>query len=152
AELEEEGAIAVPQHDAGGDRRCSAAQGDDLALAGLGERWYGAANEGGIACVLGERGAALALPAAGFELQEGFERRSRRLGCARDLEGDGAVPFEAAALTAQLLELLRSERIAQQRLTVARRIEAGAEMRGQHARCDAAAIERCGQRLQRRTL
>ena len=108
AELEIEGAVLMPQHDAGGHRRLAGPQRHDLALAGGRERRRGAADEAGIAVVLHQRGAALGFPAAGFQLQEGLDRggdvvrrardrrnaprRARRGGCAA-----GAAPSVSSA-------------------------------------------------------
>ena len=113
AELEIEGAVLVPQHDRGRDRRVAGMERDDLALAGLGQRRGGATDEGGVTFVLQKRGAARALPAAGFECEEGFER-----GCDVSLRSgnfktNGAVPGEAVALPAQLLQFLGAERLGQ---------------------------------------
>ena len=58
---------------------------------------------------------------------------------ARHLEGDGAVVGEPVALAAQLLQLLGSERLMQQRVGIARHVEAGADVRLQHARAQAIA-------------
>ena len=91
------------------------AQRDDLALRGFGQRRNGAADEGRIAFMLDQRGAALALPAAGFELQECFERGPTSSGLRATSKRDGAVLCEAMALPAQLLELLGAERLVQQR-------------------------------------
>ncbi len=141
AELEEEGAILMAQHDAGGHRCRAGAQRDDLALRGLCQRGNRAANEGRIARILDQRGAALAFPAAGLELQECFERRPDLVGLARDLEGDRPVLFEAMALATQLLELFGAERLMQQRFTILRRVEAGADVGAEDARLQAVAIE-----------
>ena len=84
-----------------------------------------------------ERGAALAFPAGGFQRQEYLERGGDLVRRARHLETDFAVFGEAVALAAQFLELLRSERVAQQFFGVARGIEAGAEMGLQQARAHA---------------
>src|SRR5215475_1846386 len=73
-ELEEEGAITVAQHDAGCNRRLTGAQRNDFALAVRGQRHRGAADEGGIALILGKRGAAPGLPAAGFQREERLDR------------------------------------------------------------------------------
>src|SRR3569623_228421 len=50
------------------------------------------------------------------------------VGPARNLEQDGAVLFEAMALTAELLDSSGAERLAEQRLAIPRRIEAGADV------------------------
>src|SRR5689334_2492562 len=98
ADLEEEGAVLMPQHDPCGHRRGARAQGDDLALANLGKRRSGAADEGGIAIVLRQRGAALALPAAGFEREEAFEGGRYLVLRSRDMEGHSAMLGEPVAL------------------------------------------------------
>src|SRR5260363_296654 len=67
ADLEEERTVLVAYHDAAGDGRAARMQRDDLAAPGLGHCRGRAADEGGVAGVLAERGAALALPAASFE-------------------------------------------------------------------------------------
>ena len=119
AELEVEGAVLMAQHDRRGHRDLAGAQRHDLALAGLGQRRSGAADEGRIALVLPKRGAALALPAAGFQHQECFDRGSDFRGRARHLEIDGAVFGKAVALAAQFFQLLRAQRIAQHVIGVA---------------------------------
>jgi len=124
AELEEERAILVAQHDAGGHRRCAGAQADDLALTGFGECGRGTANESGIAGVLDQRGAALAFPAARFEPQEGFEHCPDALRRASNVERDRAMLFEPVLLAPKLLELLGPEGFPQHRFAVPRRIEA----------------------------
>ena len=139
AELEVEGAVLVTQHDRGRHRRVAGAQRHDLALAGLRERRGGAADKGRIAGVLSERGAALALPAAGFQLQEGLERRGDIAWLAGDVELDGAVLGEAVALAAQLLQFLGAERFLQQFVGIAGGVETGADMRLQHGRLHAVA-------------
>jgi len=62
--------------------------------------------------MLDQRGAALALPATGFELQKCLERGPDLVEAARDVEHDCAVFFETVALAAQLLELFGAERVA----------------------------------------
>src|ERR1700726_1356256 len=104
AKLEIKRAILMPQHDGGGDRRLTGAQGDDLALAGLSERCCGAADKGGIALILSERGAALALPAARLQCHEGLDRGCDLVGRARHVETDSAVFGKAMALPAQLFQ------------------------------------------------
>ena len=121
----------------GRDRRIAGAQRHDLALAGLGEFRGGAADETGIAIMLLERGAALTFPAGGFQRQEYLDRGGDLLRGARHLETDFSVFGQPVALAAQLLQFLRSERIAQHFIGVARRIEAGAEMGLQQARAHA---------------
>ena len=75
AELEIERAVLVPQHDR---RRRPAYRRPAASRSRIGRsrraRGVGAADEGGIALVLDQRGAALAFPAAGLERQEYFER------------------------------------------------------------------------------
>ena len=56
---------------------------------------------------------------------------------ARHLETDFAVFGQPVALAAQFLQFLRTQRLAQQFIGVARRIEAGAEMGLQQARAHA---------------
>jgi hypothetical protein len=56
----------MAQHDAGGHRCRPGAKRDDLALRGLRQGRYGAADEGRITGVLNQRGAAIAFPSAGF--------------------------------------------------------------------------------------
>src|SRR5690242_11686808 len=102
ADLEEEGARLMPQHDAGGDRRVAGAQCHDLAITGLGELRRRAADEGGIALDLRQRCAAPALPAARFKLQEHFQRGGDLLWRPRDVEGDLALFGEALAQSTQL--------------------------------------------------
>ena len=58
-------------------------------------------------------------------------------GRARHVEADFAVFGQTVALAAQFLQLLRAQRLAQQFVGVARRIEAGADMGLQHQRRDA---------------
>ena len=107
AELEKEGAVLMPEYDSGRDRCIAGTQRHDLALASLGECRRGAADEGGVAFVLAQRGAALALPAAGFQPQENFERRCDCSAFARPRNGPrrarpadgagGAVPSASCA-------------------------------------------------------
>src|SRR5580704_8846138 len=104
----------MPQYDRGRDRDAAGAQAHDLALAGFGERSGCASDEASIAFVLLERGATPAFPAAGLEFEECFERGGHILRSARDDEGDRAMLRQPIALTAQLLQLLRAERVAQQ--------------------------------------
>ena len=106
ADLEEEHAILMPQHDAGGDGRISRAQGHDLALADGGQRGGGVPDKTGVAGVLHQRRAARAFPAAGFQRQKILDRGADLVRRARDLEMHGAVFGEAMALTAQFLEFL----------------------------------------------
>ena len=101
-------------------------------LAGLRKRRGGAADKGRIAGVLSERGAALALPAAGFQFQEDLDRRCDVSWRARDVELDGAVLGEPVALAAQLLQFLGAERLVQQFVGIAGGVEAGADMRLQN--------------------
>ena len=123
AELEEEGAVLVPQHDARRHRRISGAQRHDLAIAGLGKRRGGAADKGGIADILQQRGAALGFPAAGFQFEENLRGRGNFIRRARDVKTDLAMFGEAVALPAQLLQLLGAERLAQQFVGVVPRVE-----------------------------
>ena len=116
------------------------------------QRGNRAANEGRIARMLDQRGAALAFPATGLELQECFERRPDLVGLARDREGDGPVLFEAMALATQLLEFLGAERAMQQRFTILRRVEAGAGVGGEDTRLQAVAIENVLERTHRRAV
>ena len=145
AELEIKRAILMPQHDRGRDRGIAGAQGHDLALTRLGERHGGAPHETGIAVVLHQRGAALAFPAAGFERQECLDRGRDLFRRSRHLEMHGAVLGQPMALAAQFLQLLGAQRVAQQRIGIARRIEAGADPGLQHARTQAAPAARLRQ-------
>src|SRR5258707_1308472 len=106
AELEVEGAVLMTQYDRGCHRRTPGVQRHDLALARRCEAFGGATDKGRIAGVLPERRAALALPAAGFQFQEGLDRRCDIPGLARDVEPDGAVLGEAVAPAAPLLQFL----------------------------------------------
>ena len=74
----------------------------------------------------------LALPAAGLQHQERFDRGGHFGRRARHVEVDGAVFGEAIALAAQFFQLLRAERLAQHFIGVAGSVEAGADMRLQH--------------------
>ena len=105
AELEVEGAVLMAQHDCRGHRRFAGPQRHDLALAGLGQRRGSATDESRVAIVLAERGAALALPAAGLQHQEWFNRGADVGRRPRHVEMDGAVFGEAIALTAQFVGL-----------------------------------------------
>ena len=91
----------------------------------------------GIAVVLDQRGAALALPAAGLQPQEDLERGSDFLARARNVETHGAMLGQPMALAAQFLQLLGAQRVAQQFVGIARGVEAGAELGLQHARTQA---------------
>src|SRR5665647_3828085 len=103
AELEEEGAVLMPEHDTGRDRRVAGVERHDLALAGLGERGRGAPDKSGVAVILDQRGAALSLPAPGFQLQKHLERGGDLLAGPRNVETDGAMFGQPMALAAQLL-------------------------------------------------
>src|SRR3954470_2375407 len=122
AELEEEGAALMAQHDAGGDRGIADAQGHDFALIGLGERDGGAAYEDSIAVRLDQRGAAMAFPAAGFEREEYLQRGSDLLRRARHLELDRAMLGQPIPLPTQLLQLLAAQRVVQRGVAVVRRV------------------------------
>src|SRR5260370_16809095 len=92
----------------GGDRCIASTQGHDFALADFSERLGSTPDKTGIALVLHERGTALGLPAAGFEVEEYLKRGCDVCGRTRHIETDGAVLGEAMALAAQLLQFLGS--------------------------------------------
>jgi len=128
AELEIERAIQMPEHDRRGDRRIAGAQRHDFALTAFGECRGGAADKSGVACVLHQRGAALGLPAAGFQIKETLECGCDVVGRARHVEAYGAVLGEALTLAAQFLQFLGAQCIAEQFIGIARRFEAGADV------------------------
>ncbi len=150
AELEPERTILVPQHDAGCDRRVAGVQRDDLALAACGHGRGGAADEAGVARMLGERGAAIGLPAARFQRRKTSTMRGDVRGRRRDREADLAVLGETVALPSQLLQLLGAERVAQQFVGVGGGIETGALFGAQHVRRKSGFGERRADRLHRR--
>ena len=152
AELEEERAISMSQHDTGGNRRLASAQQNDLALAGCGERHRGAADEGGIALVLHQRGAALGLPAAGFDLQEHLDRGRDALGRARDVKTHRPMLGKPVTLTAQLLQFLGPKRFLQQFIGITAGIERGAQMRLQQFWTQAVAAQFLAERPHRATI
>src|ERR1700759_5751797 len=100
AEFEEEGAVLMPQHDAGCEWRSACTQRHDLAVASRRARGSRTADEYGVALDLGQCGTARAFPAAGFECQEGFQRGCDLLRRARHLEGDCAMVGQSVALPA----------------------------------------------------
>ena len=141
AELEIERAVLMPQHDARlrpACRRRAASRsrtGRCSASAGVARRMKAASPS---SC-------ASAVPRLAFQPLASSARKvssARRdiAGRARHLEMDLAMLGQAVALAAQLLQLLCAERIAQQFIGVARRVEAGAHMGLQHARLHAVAL------------
>src|SRR5271168_4840489 len=113
AELEVEGAVLMPKHDGGGDRRLPGMQGHDFALAGFGEPARRASDKAQLARVLPKRGAAFALPAAGLQREKDLNRVSYVIDGAGDRKPHHAVFFgEAIALAPQLLQLLGAEGVA----------------------------------------
>ena len=139
AELEIERAVLMPQHDRRRDRRIAGAQRHDLALAGCRERRRGAADEGGVAVVLHS-----AVPRWPFQpLASSIRNVSTAAATSR---GVRATSKRTSPCSARRLRWRRSsfsffapERVAQQFIGVARRIEAGADMGLQHARAHAVA-------------
>ena len=118
----------MPQHDAGRHRHLAGAQRHDFAIAGFRKPDGGAADEGGIANILQQRGAAPGFPAGGFQFKEDFRRRRDFVRRARNVKTNRAVLGEAVALAAQFLQLLGAERLAQQFIGILPRIERSAQM------------------------
>ena len=71
---------------------------------------------------------------------------------ARDVEPDGAVLGQPMALAAQFLQLLGAQRLAQQFVGIARGVEAGAELRLQHARTQAVLPQHLGEGVHGRAI
>ena len=139
AHLEIKGAIEMPQHDAGRDRYVAGVQSYDFAVAARSRIEYGAADEGSVAFVLSQGGAALGFPSAGFEREERAEIAFDFARCGGDGEDHVAMFCEPVALAAQFLELLRPQCIAQQVVGVPCGVKAGALVTLQDARFQSAA-------------
>src|SRR3569832_1504018 len=118
----------MTKHDRGGYRRVAGMHGHDFALSGFGKASRGMAYEAQIAPVLSERGAALALPAAGLERKKDLNRTADFLDAARDAKSHGAVLGKPVALAAQFFQLFGAQRVAQHVVGAAPGVEAGAQM------------------------
>ena len=137
----------MPQHDAGRHRHLAGAQRHDLAIAGFRKPDGGAADKGGIADILQQRGAALGLPAGGFQFKEDFRRGGDFVRRARNVKTHRAMLGEAVALAAQFFQFLGAERLAQQFIGILPRVERGAQMRLQEKRPQAVAAQFFPERL-----
>ena len=142
----------MAQHDCRGHRRFAGPQGHDLALAGLGQRRRGAADEAASpSCWLS------AVPRWPFQpLASSIRNVSTAAGDfgrrPRHVELDSTMFGEAIALTAQFFQFLRAQRLAQHLVGVASGVKAGADMRLQHHGLHAAAMQHVGKGLHRRAI
>ena len=118
----------------------------------FGQALRGTADEAQIAFALSQRGAALTLPAAGFQRQKNLNRAGDLVGRAGDRKPHRAVLGEAVALAPQLLQLLGAERVAQHFIGLAPGIKTGAQMRMQDDRLQAILPQRQRQGFHRRTV
>ena len=137
----------MPEHDCGCDRRLAGAQRHDLALAGLGERRRGAADEARIASSW-----ISAVPRLPFQPLASSRRNVSSAAATSSRvratsKRDSAMLGQPVALAAQFLQFLGAERVAQQFVGIARGVEAGAEMGLQHARTQAVPPQRLAEGL-----